>query len=528
MGKAAQDTGKIARSAGTVSFAVMCSRVLGLVREQVFAGLFGAGYAYDAFVVAFRIPNLLRDLFGEGALSAAFVAVFSDYDVNRGERETWKLASNVLCVLALLLSLVSLAGIYFSEPLVLLMAPDFGLQPGKIELTARLTAIMFPFLLFVSLAAAVMGILNAKGRFFVPAMASSFFNLGSIVGGVALALLLPRYGQPAIVGMAVGTLVGGLLQLAWQLPSLRKTGFSLTLGIRARDAGLKRIFRLMIPAIVGLSATQLNIFINTFFASSCAQGSVSWLNYAFRLVQFPIGVFGVAVSIATLPVIARYAASKDTEAIREVYASSMLMGFCLTLPASVGLILLAKPVISLIFQHGAFTSYDTARTAEALAFYAGGLFAYSAVKIMVPVFYALDNTKYPVIASFLAVGTNILIIVSTLAKLQHKAIALATSCSMAGSFLFLSIVLFRRLEGYNVRYMLGGILKIGAAALVMGVWLLWLRGVLYGPVLLSTGSQAAKLLVAIVSGGLVYGAAVYLLRLEEFTSVVTKVRRRIF
>ena len=200
MQNAASDTGKIARSAGTVSIAVMCSRVLGLVRAQVFAALFGAGFAYDAFVVAFRIPNLLRDLFGEGALSAAFVTVFSDYHENRGEAATWQLANNVLCVIAILLSLIALLGIYCSEDLVRLLAPDYGLIAGKVALTAKLTAIMFPFLVFISLSAVVMGMLNAKGRFFVPAMASSFFNLGSIFGGVALALTLPRFGQPAIAG----------------------------------------------------------------------------------------------------------------------------------------------------------------------------------------------------------------------------------------------------------------------------------------------------------------------------------------
>jgi putative peptidoglycan lipid II flippase len=527
MQKASDDTGRIARSAGTVSFAVMCSRALGLVREQVFATLFGAGFAYDAFVVAFRIPNLLRDLFGEGALSAAFVAIFSEYDENRGARETWRLANNVLCVLAVLLSLLCLGGTVFSGAFVRLMAPDFGLIPGKIELTTRLTAIMFPFLLFISLSAVVMGILNAKGRFFVPAMASSFFNLGSIAAGVLLAFILPHFGHPAIAGMAIGTLIGGLLQLAWQLPSLRRVGFSLNPVFHLRDEGLRRIFRLMVPAIVGLSATQLNIFINTFFAASCAEGSVSWLNYSFRLVQFPIGVFGVAVSIATLPVISRHAAIKNIQAIRQTYASSMLMGFCLTLPASAGLVVLARPIIALIFQHGAFGVYDTAKTAEALSFYTIGLFAYSAVKIMVPVFYALDNTRYPVIASFLAVITNIIIILLTIAPLQHKAIALSTSCSMIGSFLFLSVVLYRRLQGYDVGYLLQGLGKITVAVLLMTFWLLWMRNVLFGEPFLSVWARLVRLLFVIVSSALVYGVSIWFLRLEEFTGVLSKIKGRL-
>ncbi len=291
MKKPSDSTGQIAKSAGLVSIAVMCSRVLGLVREQVMASLFGAGMAYDSFVVAFRIPNLLRDLFGEGALSAAFVAVFSDYDTNKGENATWQLANNVLVSIAILLSCITLLGIIFAGPLVSLIAPDFSHVAGKVELTRKLTVIMFPFLVFVSIAAVVMGILNSKGRFFVPSISSSFFNLGSIIGGVSLAFVLPRFGYPAIAGMAIGTLIGGFLQMAGQFPSLWKTGFRFKPRMDLRDPGLRRVFLLMIPAIIGLGATQINIFVNTNFASSCAEGSVSWLNYAFRLVQFPIGVF---------------------------------------------------------------------------------------------------------------------------------------------------------------------------------------------------------------------------------------------
>ena len=215
----------IAGSAAAVGIAVMCSRVLGLVSEQVFAALFGAGYTYDAFVVAFRIPNLLRDLFAEGALSAAFVTVFSAYDSTRSQSDTWRLAANVLTFILVLLSILTLVGVYAAGGIVSLLAPDFSLVAGKTELTEKLTRIMLPFLVFISMSAVVMGILNTKGKFFIPALASSFFNLGSIIGGTSLAFILPRYGQPAIVGMAIGTLIGGLLQLAVQLPALFATGF---------------------------------------------------------------------------------------------------------------------------------------------------------------------------------------------------------------------------------------------------------------------------------------------------------------
>ena len=527
MQKPSDDTGKIARSAGAVSGAVMCSRILGLIREQVFAAFFGAGFAYDSFVVAFRIPNLLRDLFGEGALSAAFVTVFSDYDTNKGTAATWKLASNVLVFIGILLSLITLVGIYYSGPILMALAPDFALVADKMELTQKLTVIMFPFLIFISLSAVVMGILNTKGRFFVPAMASSFFNLGSIVGGVTLALIVPRFGQPPIVGMAIGTLIGGLMQFTMQLPSLLKAGFSFRPHLDLSDPGLKRILLLMVPAVIGLSATQINIFVNTNFAASCAEGSVSWLNYAFRLVQFPIGVFGVALSVATLPVIARYAAVKDIDNLKKSYTSSLTMVFCLTVPATVGLFLLAEPIIRLIFQHGAFTAFDTARTAEALSLYALGLFAYAAVKIMVPIFYAINNTRYPVIGSFLAVGANITIIILTIDHFQHKAIALSTSCAMFFNFLFLSAILYHKLTGYSLAYLFKGLVKVLLAATAMGGYLTGLQ--YYLATWLQQGfiQELAGLLFLIISGATLYGGLLFLLRLKELTFLVDKVAEKI-
>lgn len=526
MKKPSESTGKIAKSASMVSVAVMCSRVLGLVREQVMAAFFGAGTAYDAFVVAFRIPNLLRDLFGEGALSAAFVAVFSDYDTNRGEKATWQLANNVLVTISILVSLITLFGIAFAGPLVGLISPDFAKIPGKVALTQQLTVIMFPFLVFISCSSVVMGILNSKGRFFIPSMASSFFNLGSIVGGISLAMILPKFGQPAIVGMAIGTLIGGFLQMAGQFPTLWKTGFRFKPVIDLRDPGLRRVFTLMVPAVIGLGATQINIFVNTNFASSCAEGSVSWLNYAFRLVQFPIGVFGVAVSIATMPVVSRYAALKDMSGVRETYASALTMAFCLTIPATAGLYLLAADIIRVIFEHGRFSSFDTARTAEALQYYVLGLFAYASVKITVPVFYALNDTKYPVVGSFLAVATNIAIILLTIGGMQHRAIALSTSCAMFGNFIFLSIVLYRKLSGYSLTYLAKGFVKVMGATLVMWGWLQCIRAPL---ALLATGflSQVLVLVVLVASGAAVYGGILYLIRLPEMTTLVDKIGGRL-
>ncbi len=523
MKKVAKQSGKIAKSAGTVSIAVMCSRVLGLVREQIFAGMFGAGLAYDAFVVAFRIPNLLRDLFAEGALSAAFITVFTDYDTNRSKEETWQLASNVLVFFAMLLSALTLVGIFFAEPLVNLLAADFANIDGKKELTVILTRIMMPFLVFISMAAVVMGILNSKGKFFVPAMASAFFNLGSIVGGVSLALILPKFGYPAIIGMACGTLLGGLLQLSIQFPTLLKCGFKFTPRLRIKDPGLKRIITLMIPAIIGLSPTQINIFINTNFASSCVEGSVSWLNYAFRLVQLPIGVFGVALSIAAMPVLARHAAKKDINGMKETMVSSLTMVFSLTIPATIGLMLLAEPIIHIIFERGAFTAFDTVATANTLTLYAIGLFAYSSNKILVPVFYALEDTKYPLIASFIAVGANILIINLTIDTYQHLAIALSTSCSMILNFLFLSVVLYIKTGGYSVSYLMKALVKISLAGFVMTAFLLWSRAFFAQQLNGSLLSACAILILIIGFAATMYGFLLHILKLQELTSVTNKI-----
>lgn len=505
----------------------MCSRVLGLIREQVFASLFGAGFAYDAFVVAFRIPNLLRDLFGEGALSAAFVTVFSDYDTNRSKEDTWRLASNVLTFFIIALSLISLAGMYFAGPLVNLLAPDYAAIPGKTALTATLTRIMLPFLVFISLAAVVMGMLNTKGRFFVPAMASSFFNLGSIIAGTSLAYVLPRFGYPAITGMAVGTLAGGILQLGVQLPTLKKTGFSYTLLLNLRDSGLIRILKLMIPATIGLSATQINIFINTNYAASCVEGSVSWLNYAFRLVQLPIGIFGVALSIAMMPLLAKQAAEKNTGEMRSTLVSSLVMVLALTIPATAGLMLLAEPIIRLIFEHGAFTAADTRATAQALSLYAVGLFAYSSNKVLVPAFYALNKTRYPVIASFIAIGTNLILINLTIEKFQHMAIALSTSLTMLLNFVFLTAILSWKMGGLPFGYLGRGCLKIALATAIMSELIIAGSSIAFSWIQGNLLQQGISLFAIIIVAGSVYLALLNAMRLPEISDVVSKIGARL-
>jgi putative peptidoglycan lipid II flippase len=359
----------VARSAGIVSLAVMASRLLGLVREMVFAYFFGASksFANDAYVIAFRIPNLLRDLFAEGALSSAFVPVFSDYLINKDEKEAFRLSNLVATGLIAVLGAFVVLGIIFAGPLVTFIAPGYQTDPAKFELTVRLTRIMMPFILLVALAAQAMGVLNARDRFGIPALSSSFFNVGSIIGGLFAAALLtdPTFSHPirsiverpteGIVGMAYGVLIGGFLQYSVQWPSLRKAGFRYRPMLSFSDPGVRRMFGLMGPAVIGGAAVQVNVLINSNFASNIpGTGPVSWLSYAFRLMQFPIGVFGVAIATATLPAISRSAARKDETEFRHTLASSIRLAFLLTIPSAVGLIVLGNPIIALIYERGHF------------------------------------------------------------------------------------------------------------------------------------------------------------------------------
>jgi putative peptidoglycan lipid II flippase len=311
------------------------------------------------------------------------------------------------------------------------------------------------------------------------------------------------------------------------VPSLKRSGFTWRPHLNLKDEGLRRIMILMIPAVIGLSATQINIFINTNFAARCAEGSVSWLNYAFRLMQFPIGIFGVAIAIATLPVIARQASQGDMGALKATYVSSLTMAFLLTIPAAFGLAFLAKPIVRLIFEHGRFLGSDTLRTAEALAYYSVGLFAYSTIKITVPVFYALRDTKYPVIASFLAVVTNVLIVSLTLDAFQHKAIALSTSITMIINFFFLSAVLYKKVGGYDLRYLTVAFIKITLASAAMGLaasYLYPLAGQILDQRLVL--NQIIALLLVIALAVSIYFILIRWLGIKELREVVGGLKRR--
>src|SRR5216684_2785916 len=517
------------KAAGIIGIAVMCSRLLGLAREQIFAALFGGGGAMDAFTAAFRIPNLLRDLFAEGALLTAFVTPFSKTIARGGDDAAWRLANKVATLTAVVLGLLCIAGMVFSEQLVATLAPGF--DPEKAALTAQLTRIMFPFILLVSLAALVMGMLNSKSLFGLPAMASSFFNIGSIVGGVTLGFWIdPHFGPRALVGLAVATVFGGALQLAVQLPSLARLGYRFHPDFRWRDAGVKAILLLMGPSVIAASTTQFNVLINSMFASTLGDGPIFWLAIAFRLMQLPLGLFGVALGTVTLPLLSRLVVADQMTAFRAELARAMRLGFLLTIPSTVGLIMLAEPIISVLYQHGKFNAFQAAQAAGALRFYAIGLAGYAALKVLVNAFYALDKRKTPMLVSFLAVGLNLLFNWVFTFRLHwgHVGLAFSTGCVATTNFVVLYVLMYRQLGGLETRRMavlLGKAAIAGVAlAAVCAASTHWLLSDWPTQTFLR---KTTALFATITAGGLVFLGVGAALQIEELDEVIGAVKRRL-
>lgn len=538
----------VARSAGIISLAVMSSRVLGLVREMIFAAFFGASlsYANDAFVMAFRIPNLLRDLFAEGSLSSAFVPVFSDHLINKGEKAAFRLSNLVATALIAVLGVLVLLGIIFAPQLVAAIAHGFQSDPEKFALTVRLTRIMMPFILLVALAAQAMGVLNSRDRFAIPALSSTFFNVGSIIGGMLFAIFLvdPTFSHPfrsiidnptdGIIGMAYGVLIGGFLQLVIQMPSLHREGFRYRPELSFTDPGMRQIFKLMGPAVLGNAAVQINVLINSNFASSIVNpatgvidnGPVSWLSYAFRLMQFPIGVFGVAIATATLPSISRSAALKETDNFRRTIASSVRLALLMTIPSAVGLAVLSRPIIALIYERGGFTSIDTDHTAGALTFYAVGLAGYAAIKILAPAFYALGDARSPMIFSILSIATNFILNWSLRDVLQERGLALATSASALMNSALLYFTLSRHIHGIESRKTGVTVAKILFASATMAVVCWGLSGSIEKALGHGFAARAISLSASVVTGAAVFYFAAYLLNVEELKAATAAIRRR--
>lgn len=507
-----------ARSAGIVGLAVLCSRVLGLLREVLLARFFGGGMEMDVFKTAFRIPNLLRDMFAEGALSTAFVTVFSKKNELDGEAAAWGLANRVASLVVVFLSGVVLVGIVSAPWIVSWAAPGFS--PEKMQLATLHARIMFPFILLVSLAALAMGLLNARDVYGAPAMASSFFNLFSIAGGVSLSWWLdPSFGSRALIGLSVGTLLGGMAQLLAQCPALWRVGYRFRWDPVWRDPGVGEVLRLMGPAVVASSAVLVNVMINQAFASmQPGHGPVSWLDNAFRLMQLPLGMFGVAIGTVTLPVVSRNAAVGDTDAVRSALGRGLRLGLLLTIPATLGLVFLAYPIISIIYEGGKYDAEATLQTAAALRFYALGLAAYSGIKVIAPAFYAVGKRRTPMLVSFLAIGINVLLnwLFTFQLGMGHRGLALSTGCVATVNFFILYQFMRSHLGGMETGRLVSSFFRLCVAGMFLAGVCFWGWGQL-DPHWQATPfwGRFAGLSALIAAAAVVFFVAAWVLRVEE-------------
>jgi putative peptidoglycan lipid II flippase len=469
---------RIVRSAGIVAAATLLSRVTGLVRETVMARLFGAGTAYDAFLLGFRLPNLTRDLFAEGALSSSFVPVFTRSLTQKGKADAARLFNLVATALILAVGAFCALGMIFSPQLVGLMAPGFKEVPGKFELAVLLSRIMFPFLLLVALAAQAMGVLNACDRFAVPTLASTFFNVGSVAFGLLFGwVAAASLGLGMVHSMAIGIVFGGALQLFWQVPSLVREGFAYRPRIDFSDPGLRQVFKLMGPAILGNAAVQINVLVNTNFASGITDaqghvmnGPVSWLTYAFRFMQLPVGIFGVAIASASLPEVSRSAASGRMDEFRVTVARALGLVLLLTIPSSVGLFVLRETMVGAVYEWGHFLYSDTRQTGLAVACYAVGLSGYCVSKILTPSFYALNDARTPMLVSVSSIAVNFAV-ASTMVRfsgLGHAGLALATSAVSIFGAIALALILRMRLGYFGGGILFATVWRVVASSAVMG------------------------------------------------------------
>lgn len=519
---------RLARSAGLIGIATFASRILGVVREMVLAAYFGAGASMDAYNVAFRVPNLLRDLFAEGAMTAAFVPSFTRTIAQRGREQAWRLGNLVINALLLITGLLVAAGILFAGPITAAIAPEFAAVPGKLELTTQLTRVMLPFLTTVAVAVAMMGMLNSLGRFFIPSLSPAMFNVATILCTVALVPVMPGLGLPPIMAIAVGTLLGGVGQILLQWPVVRAEGFRYQPILDFRDPDLRQVLRMMVPGTLGVAAVNINVLVNTILATSQGDGAVSWLGYAFRLMYLPIGLFGVSIATAALPDVSRQAAASDLASIRRTVSAALRLMLMLNVPATIGLIVMAEPITALLYERGRFTSVDTAATAAALMFYAPGLLGYSAVKIASPTFYALRDSRTPVTISMISVAANLGLNLALIRILGFRGLALGTALAAifnAGSLLWL---LRRRLGGLEERRLLVAFWKILLASLVMaavavmsGEWLA--TAVPAGGEL----QKVIRVLGSIVAAVAALGLSAKALRIEEFNEATARILRRL-
>ncbi|MFH1868055.1 MAG: murein biosynthesis integral membrane protein MurJ [Candidatus Omnitrophota bacterium] len=511
----------IAKSAGIIGSATLLSRVLGFVRDIMFAAFFGTGMYAQAFVVAFRIPNLLRDLVGEGATNAAVVPVLVEELMHKGEKQFWKLANILLNILLLILTALTVMGVLFSRPMVVAIAPGFLADPAKLNVTVALTQAIFPYLFLIGLAAYSMGVLNSLKHFTAPAFGPSMLNISLII-----CMLIWR---ADIIGLAVGVLLGGLLQVLMQIPPLLKKGAVFDQK-QFMHPQVKKLGRLLLPRVFGTGVYQINVFISTILASIggiVGEGAVAALYFSNRIMQLPLAIFAIALAQAALPTLSGHIATNQMDKFRNAI-NFLLRGVSFVLlPASAGLIALSSPITETLLQRGAFDKYSTAITSSALLYYAFGLLAYGAIKILVNGFYSMQDTKTPVKVAAFSVGVNIILNLIFMFPLKVGGLALATSISGILNAVILFVILKRRVVTLHEAKLFRSLVKIIIASALMGLFALWFYNYL-SSVFTSSASLSSiiNLLVSIAGSIIVYIAASYLLQIEELKEIKRWVLRK--
>ena len=457
---------QVVRALGSIGSATLLSRMLGYVRDMVVALTFGAGPITDAFFVAFRIPNILRRLLGEGALATAVIPVFSDYTVNRPRQEFLRMCAALLAAAVTVLTLVSLLGMLTAPWIVRIIAPGFSSDAGQWRLATVLTRVMFPYLLLVGLSALAMAGLQAHNRFFAAALGPAVLNVG-MIGAV---LLLHARVEPPIVSLAIGVLAGGLGQLLVQIPGLQREGLLVAPALDMRHPALRRVVRLLLPSVFGLAAVQVSVFVNTLLASLLPAGSISYLYYADRVMEFPLGIFGIALASAALPAMARQGATADTRGVAQTLNFALRMSFYIAAPATVGLILLRTPITRVLFERGQFGPAETAATASALAWYAAGLVGFSTARIAAQAFYAFGEPGTAVRCGAVSVAAGIVAAVALMGPLGHSGLAAASSVGAYVNVLMLIAAARRRLGLLGGRAMVVSAMRTTVACVPVAAW----------------------------------------------------------
>ena len=510
------------RSTAVISSGTMLSRVLGLVRDMVIAHLYPK-FISDAFFVAFRLPNMLREMLAEGAMNAGFIPVFSDYLATRSRKESEDLAAVALGASAAVLMLVSAAGVVFAPGIVRFITLEFGVADDKLLLAIGLARVMFPYIMLIGVASLLMAILNSHHHFFSSAFAPALLNISMILGAY---LLQDNFEEP-VYAMAVGVMIGGGLQILLQFPFLRRIGFSVRIMWNLRHPGLLRIFALLLPVLFGQAVREVNVLVGTMLAWYLGEGMVSALYYSYRLVHLPLGVFGLAVATAILPTMSAASSVDDMDKLKVTLSQGLRSVFFLMLPAGAGLIALRVPIIRLLFEHGSFDSVATGNTAYALVFYSVGLFAFAGSRVLAFAFYSMKNTKLPVIVAACAMVSNIFISLLLMSSLRQGGLALASSISSAINMVALWILLERKIGGFGLRPIVTAALKMCGLSVVMGLGVSFLAvacGELTGTETLF--GKLVQVFVPIAGGIAIYGGAALALRMEEITHVIGILRKK--